>query len=413
MTVCLVDQSKFPSDQPFSTHAIMPLGMDYLDELGVGGKVRSSTPAVHASRLAVGRAYVDLPLSEGRAMYCPRRSTLDPLLAETAVSAGAELRDETTVLDLIRDEDRVVGVRARHGGHTREIRARFVIGADGRNSTIAKLVGAEEYHGTDGARGGYWAYFPITKEFASHPFQTYIEIKGTTARFAFHTDGGLVIAGALDTVEVARSWTKDRERHVATSLAVSDVIRPLVQGNPPSTRFIGLIGGRCFFRTPVGPGWALVGDAGLHMDPTPGYGITDALRDAKALARALLDGREAALDVYWRERDVESIPLFANASAMGSLDYDNPFNEVVLDKLRRTPALHERLRAAIEREISPFALVPAWRVLGWTASALARGNTELWPHFLASGKRGTWVREQVSRSKALLACATRRLDVAG
>jgi flavin-dependent dehydrogenase len=413
MTVCLLDQDKLPSDQPFSTHAIMPLGMDYLDELGVGAKIRLSTPAVHASRLAVGRAHVDLPLSEGRAMYCPRRSTLDPLLAETAVSAGAELEDETTVLDVIRDGDRVAGVCARHAGHTREIRARVVVGADGRNSTIAKLVGAEEYLGTDGARGGYWAYFPITKEFASLPFQTYIEIKGTAARFAFQTDGGLVIAGALDTVEVARAWARARERHVTASLAMSDVIRPLVQGNPAATRFVGLIGGRCFFRSAVGPGWALVGDAGLHMDPTPGYGITDALRDAKALAGALLDGREAALDVYWRERDVESIPLFANALAMGSLDYDNPFNEVVLDRLGSTPVLGERLRATIEREVSPFDMVPIWRVLGWTASALLRGHLEIWPHFLASGKRGTWVKDQVLRSQALLAQAKQRLDVSG
>jgi flavin-dependent dehydrogenase len=35
----------------------------------------------------------------------------------------------------------------------------------------------------------------------------------------------------------------------------------------------------------MGPGWALVGDAGLHIDPTPGLGITDAARDAVALSK--------------------------------------------------------------------------------------------------------------------------------
>ena len=37
--------------------------------------------------------------------------------------------------------------------------------------------------------------------------------------------------------------------------------------------------------------FALVGDAGLHKDPTPGLGITDALRDARGLARAILAGK--------------------------------------------------------------------------------------------------------------------------
>jgi len=33
-------------------------------------------------------------------------------------------------------------------------------------------------------------------------------------------------------------------------------------------------------RKPHGPGWALVGDAGVTMDPSTAEGITNALRDA-------------------------------------------------------------------------------------------------------------------------------------
>jgi flavin-dependent dehydrogenase len=410
MRVCLLDANKLPSDQPFSTHAIAPPGVDYLNELGVGEKVRALAPKVTVGRIAVGCANVDVPLTPGREMYCLRRSRLNPLLAEAAVAAGAELRDETAVLNVIRDGERVVGVRARHGGTTHEIRARFVIGADGRNSTIAKLVWAEEYHGADSERGGHWAYFPITPEFSRLPFQMYIEIRGTVARFAFQTDGDLVIAGALDRTSVARQWGKDTERHVTASLAESEVLRSLVVGNTPATRFVGLLHGRWFFRVPVGSGWALVGDAGLHKDPTPGYGITDALRDAKSLSIALLDGREAALDVYWRKRDVESIPFFANALQMGSLDYDNPFNELVLGRVSSTPALSARLVDTFERSLSPFDLVPSWRVFAWTASALLRGHTEIWPHFLAAGKRGTWVKEELAKRRALLDIAQKRLE---
>src|SRR6185503_6041420 len=48
--------------------------------------------------------------------------------------------------------------------------------------------------------------------------------------------------------------------------------------------FAGLAG---YLRRPYGRGWALVGDAGAFRDPISAHGITDALRDAELLARAL------------------------------------------------------------------------------------------------------------------------------
>src|SRR5436190_1892380 len=43
-----------------------------------------------------------------------------------------------------------------------------------------------------------------------------------------------------------------------------------------------------FVRRAWGPGWALVGDAGYWKDPLTAHGLTDALRDADLLARAVL-----------------------------------------------------------------------------------------------------------------------------
>jgi 2-polyprenyl-6-methoxyphenol hydroxylase-like FAD-dependent oxidoreductase len=79
-------------------------------------------------------------------------------------------------------------------------------------------------------------------------------------------------------------------------------------------------------RTPHGPGWALVGDAGLVMDPVTGQGIADALRDAELLADALADGLggaatlDAALAGYRAARDRAVMPMYrftADLAAMG------------------------------------------------------------------------------------------------
>ena len=44
------------------------------------------------------------------------------------------------------------------------------------------------------------------------------------------------------------------------------------------------------FRQAAGPGWALVGDAGLAMDPITGLGMGRALRDAELVSGAIVAG---------------------------------------------------------------------------------------------------------------------------
>ena len=76
-------------------------------------------------------------------------------------------------------------------------------------------------------------------------------------------------------------------------------------------------------RRPWGPGWALVGDAGYWKDPISAHGLTDALRDAELLARAVIsagDGcvaLDAALRGYQETRDRLSFRLFDVTDALG------------------------------------------------------------------------------------------------
>jgi flavin-dependent dehydrogenase len=76
-----------------------------------------------------------------------------------------------------------------------------------------------------------------------------------------------------------------------------------------------------FFRRPIGPGWALVGDAGYHQDPITGMGITNAFRDAALLAEVADEGLaghrplDAALAAYHRRRDEAAAPGYEAARA--------------------------------------------------------------------------------------------------
>lgn len=76
--------------------------------------------------------------------------------------------------------------------------------------------------------------------------------------------------------------------------------------------------------------WVLVGDAGYHKDPVTAQGISDAFRDAEAMASTLDDvfaGRAAftaALVDYQRARDAAALPMFELTSQFASLEEPPP-----------------------------------------------------------------------------------------
>ena len=95
------------------------------------------------------------------------------------------------------------------------------------------------------------------------------------------------------------------------------------RGRPAaSRRRVAFAGEPGYLRRATGPGWALVGDAGYFKDPITAHGITDALRDAELLARAVLAGTEAALAGYAATRDALSLPLFAATDALAGARLD-------------------------------------------------------------------------------------------
>jgi menaquinone-9 beta-reductase len=388
--VLLLDSAKLPSDQPMSTHAIGALGVDWLDALGVGAEVKKLAPPSRGIRVDMVGTQLDIRFRR-RPGYCIRRLHLDRLLQEAAVQAGATLRDRTKVVSLLRENGRVVGVETVHEGKRSEQRAHVVVGADGRHSTVAELAGAKEYLGYDWDRFAYWAYWPRPASWPEdlRSLGSLISFdRDEVQRFVFQTDGDLLLLGSNPMNSQLPSWRGRHEEAYLESLRASPLTAPLVLGNAPATPILGLLKARFFFRESAGPGFALVGDAGLHKDPTPGFGITDALRDARNLSQAILSGGgDAALVRYWRQRDVHSVDLFHWAQSMADPAYVNPLNQTIYGLAGRSPELMARLGAQLDREISPFETVPVGTVLRAVLGAVLRGRFGVLPPFFAAGKR--------------------------
>ena len=81
------------------------------------------------------------PLRGTASGYAPRRTVLDKILVDAAVASGVEVREGFNVDSLLIEDGTVVGIAGHSDdGERVEARARIVIGADGKNSHLAKAV---------------------------------------------------------------------------------------------------------------------------------------------------------------------------------------------------------------------------------------------------------------------------------
>ena len=376
--VIALERDDLYTDQPFSTHAIQPYGMRLLDRLGLGDAVRGLAPRARALRMQLEDAYLQVDLTDdSHDARCPRRLKLDPVLQRAVVDAGVDVRPKTIVVGLVRDGDRVGGVRVRDGSGEHELRAPLVVGADGRNSTIARLVGAPAYVEDESPHGAYWSYFEETPLFSTDPrydWEMCIHMQGDGARAVFQTDSGLLLMAGLARRAALEPWRHDPDAALVDYLRAGPMTAPLLEGSRQVQPAIGLAGLRFFVKRPVGPGWALVGDSGLHIDPTPGLGITDALRDAIALADAIVEGGDRALLRYWRRRDADSIGLYRMAADMGSTSYNTAFNRMFYRRAQASAAMRARLLSVLDRECRPQDMLPLGRLIGWLLGEVIQGR---------------------------------------
>jgi len=179
-------ERKFPSDT-LSTHVFQDL--DGFERLASWkGSLPPGAPLLTEFRLKVDE--VDLTQDHpDLAMLNIRRRVLDPILLDNAAAAGADVALRTRVVGLLHDERRVTGVRIEDpdGPTPSEIRARVVIGADGRNSTVARLSGHGRYNVTRNERAGGLAYYEGVEPHGVF----HLSIVGSTFFIGSSSDSGL------------------------------------------------------------------------------------------------------------------------------------------------------------------------------------------------------------------------------
>jgi 2-polyprenyl-6-methoxyphenol hydroxylase-like FAD-dependent oxidoreductase len=254
---------------------------------------------------------------------CVRRTGLDDALVATAREAGADVRDRSRVTALCWAGGRVAGVvYADADGRERTLRAPLVIGADGRRSTVAQLVGATApYRANANGRACFFAYLEDGRpEWRSIAAQWR---DGAELGTAFPCDDGLLLVLLMPPRSRAEDFRGALEAEWARTAGAIGGLRERLEGCRRVTKVRSALDTTSYFRRSSGPGWALPGDAGHFKDPVTAQGIRDALRYGRLLgerAAAVLDdprALDAALLRWERGRERDCLEVYAWTNALG------------------------------------------------------------------------------------------------
>lgn len=290
--VLLIERDAMPSDT-LSTHLLWPDGVAALDRLGALEAVLATGAPVgthfHKFNGAEQVTAELVPVDGENRLICPRRDLLDGILFELAgATEGVDAFDRTRLTGLRWDGERVTGVELNVPDGTHSISTRLVVGADGRHSFVARLVGAREHDVLPPGRYWYYAYFRNARP--PEPAGFVISSTETDMIGSMATNGGLqmVLYGAFneDFADFKRDYTANYLARLQTHPFASDMLAEAELASP----VYGFAGIRGYYRDAFGPGWALAGDAAHQKDPLAGRGISEALRSGEWLAEAIADG---------------------------------------------------------------------------------------------------------------------------
>ena len=351
--VVVVEREKFPRFHV--GESMLPFSLPIFDRLGVHDKIRAAGFMEKYGAFfwnednGTTRSVVFAEARDPRhpKAYQVKRAEFDDLLLKHSASCGAEVREETSVEDVLFEGGRAVGVRVRGAGAgPEEIRAKVVVDASGQGAVLSRKLGLRRFDPKLKRAALFAHYEGIRWPEGSRKGDILLPIDdGIWYWIIPFSDGTCSVGGVFDPAAVRFAEGASVEARYDEMLGQSPRMQELLAG---ASRVSGIHGVSDYSSTSeklAGDGWVLVGDAAAFLDPVFSTGVFLALatgeRAAKTIDRALarrgrVDGRDFAK--YGRE----SGRMWARFRRFVYGFYDPVFFEAFC-----TPEPPERIRAAV------------------------------------------------------------------
>jgi flavin-dependent dehydrogenase len=278
----VLDREKFPREKVCGD-CLNPSCWPVLERLALADRVRdlphSKLCSVEFISINGRGVTVDLP-SGADGEISVKRSLFDDLLLRRAGELGVNVREQTTVTGLSRDDHWTIETSSGDS-----FQARLLIGADGRNSTVAHLCNLLPRPARE--RVALQAHIPLPRDFGNRIVLQFLREGYSGQASVNETQLNLCLVGTPPTISKLRRWAERKFQLPADQ--GWRTITPLTRSPVPSAH------DNLFF----------IGDAARVVEPFTGEGIYYALRSgelaAKTVAKILRgDDRNSALREFGR-----------------------------------------------------------------------------------------------------------------
>ncbi|HVL92922.1 MAG TPA: geranylgeranyl reductase family protein [Acidimicrobiales bacterium] len=315
--VLLVEKKRYPREKTCGD-GLTPRSVRQLEDMGLGPELAGHHRFDGLRSIAFGRTlelrwpdHPDFP-SYG---YVVTRKDLDHLVAERAVKAGATMWQAAEAVEPVTDAGLLRGAMVRRGdtGAVEEVRARYVVVADGANSRFGRAIGAsrDRAYPLGMAIRGYYR----SPRHDEPWIESHLDIRDKHGDvlpgygWIFPVGDGRVNVG-IGLLSTFKQWKSVNTSHLMAAFAdyapSSWDIRPETSCGPPTGGKLPMafsVGPR------VGPTHVVVGDAGGAINPFNGEGICYAYETgrmaAESVGLALDSGDGLALQEYRRRVEEE------------------------------------------------------------------------------------------------------------
>lgn len=337
LRVCVADGARPPIDKACG-EVLMPDAVAALHKLGV------DLPAAELYSLR-GVRFLSSGLSAEAAFPADggglslRRTVLHRIMVERAVELGVDLLWQSVITGISGE-----GIRI----GDRDIKAAWIIGADGANSRVRRWAGLD-------AKSRTKLRFAFRRHYRIAPWTDRMEIYWGKHSQAYAT----AVSPAQVCVAAASS-----DPHLRLEEAVCEFpeLSARLRGAEATSTERGAVSANCRLRRVCRKNVALIGDASGTVDAITGEGLDLAFRQALELASCMKAGSLAGYQSAHRRLAVRPSVM---ARLMLTLDGRPGLQERTLQVLRRRPEIFRRLLALHVGRLSPIQLAADGLTLGW------------------------------------------------
>src|SRR5437660_8337532 len=260
----VLEREKFPREKVCGD-CLNPSCWSVLEHLGVAQQVRALPHSKLESVEFIGidghQVIVDLPNGE-QCEISVKRCLFDDVLVKRACDVGAQIREETTVTSLANNGNWKIETATGES-----FSAQVLVGADGRNSTVARLCNLLPHPTRE--RVALQAHVPLPQNFGRRIVLQFLPQGYSGQAPVNDAELNLCLVGTPPTISELRQWA---QRHFQIAPDQSwRTITPLTRSPVP-----------CGHENVL-----FVGDAARVVEPFTGEGIYYALRSGELAAAAI------------------------------------------------------------------------------------------------------------------------------